>query len=162
MPTTPQSAAGLPIDPPLSVPRPLIAPPAATAAPPPPSLPTVLGGGAGLGLGGASRPRGARGVRAHGAGGGEGAGGGQPPRLSDRQQCEVVGHVSSWIEGTRKNPSTAAGALARASAWDRHGLGTSSRNVLATSTTCAVGGIASVSSSFSRSMCARMPLSCSA
>src|ERR1700680_2149568 len=80
----------------------------------------------------------------------------QARRFLDRQAGQIrrVAHASSWIAGTRKKPSTAAGALARASAWLRQGRGTSSLNVLATSTTCAGGGIESVSSSFSRSVCA--------
>src|SRR4029077_456061 len=84
----------------------------------------------------------------------------QAQRLFDRQSRQVVGgrHVSSWIEGTRKKPSTVAGALASASSWDSDGRGASSRSRLSISTTCAVGGMSSVSSFCSLSMWPRMPL----
>ena len=70
-------------------------------------------------------------------GSGEGAEAQEARCLLDRQRGEFreVAHVSSWIDGTRKKPSTAAGALASASDWSSPGRGTSSLRVLATSTT---------------------------
>src|SRR5947208_1469848 len=101
-------------------------------------------------------------VRGHELGRGDRPETQQPGGVFDRQLGEIVGHASSWIAGTRKKPSTLAGALASAFSWVSPGRGSSSRRRLAISTTWAVGGISSVSTCCRRSMCSRMPLSCSA
>src|SRR5258708_2525562 len=186
MPTTPHSAAGCRIDPPVSVARAIIASPAATAhaqhvfdrdrdaakrsgvALPDLAVSFVrllfpeLLGETQVSLHARVEPLDALHVSRHEVRRRDRAEAQQARRLLDGQARQLVGHVSSWIDGTRKNPSTAAGALATASSWLRHGRGSSSRNRLSTSTTCAVGGMSSVSSCCSLSMCRRMPLSWSA
>src|SRR5947208_165162 len=111
MPTTPHRAAGWRIEPPVSVPSASIASPAATAA----ALPPELRCEAEVRRDVRIQALDALDVRGDHVRRGDRAKSKKPERLLDRQPREVVGQVSSWIDGTRKKPFTAAGALASAS-----------------------------------------------
>src|SRR5207237_6933998 len=74
-------------------------------------------------------------VRGHELGRGDRPDTPQPGGVFDRQFGEIVGHASSWIAGTRKKPSTFAGALTSASSWVSPGRGPALRGGLAISPT---------------------------
>src|SRR5690606_32634890 len=80
-----------------------------------------------------------------------------------RGHPDHVGHCSSpRIRGTRKRPSSAAGAPESACSCVSPGRTSSSRNTLVSGTACDVGGTTSVATSLTLATASRMTSSCPA